>query len=548
MNYDDGASDSDGGDTFEDAAEWTTDYPAPDPALKGPQEQEIKGTPKPAVEGEEESAPSFMVTNLKTGEICALKDVPEKFPEAALSLRDLQQAAGSGVEHSDPSSTSGRSTGTDNPEDTNVIKEKLGFRGMMKSQVKKKMSKLNKKLGTLRNIRTLNDGNADNIKVKVKKKMSQQLSELREVQCLHLHSGPIWTFAFSGDGVFMASGGADSIVRIWVVKNTPEGKKHAEALAAKNSPEQKSSNSTENESGGKIFHPVPYKTFHGHKADVIDLSWSKTRFLLTASIDKTVRLWHVSRDKCLSIFQHPDLVTSVKFHPQEDRFFLSGSFDKRLRIWNIPEHRVVEWQQTSHVITSATFSPAGDTVVIGLYDGQVVFFATENLKYQDQCDCRNRHGKHRKGKKVTGVVFSPDGSHLLVTTNDSRVRLIDVKEKTVVSKIKGMHNEGLQIRAFFGEDGNSVISGSEDQHVYVWTSISNSDKTIMARNDCHESFRAGTDTVTCAQFCPRALINHSKKPRHMIISSGFNGELKIFQNTGLSRQLTRPASNLMDNR
>ena len=47
--------------------------------------------------------------------------------EAALSLRDLQQAAGSGVEHSDPSSTSGRSTGTDNPEDTNVIKEKLGL-------------------------------------------------------------------------------------------------------------------------------------------------------------------------------------------------------------------------------------------------------------------------------------------------------------------------------------------------------------------------------------------------------------------------------------
>lgn len=33
--------------------------------------------------------------------------------------------------------------------------------------------------------------------------------------------------------------------------------------------------------------------YSGHKADVIDLAWSKANFLLSASIDKTVRLWFV---------------------------------------------------------------------------------------------------------------------------------------------------------------------------------------------------------------------------------------------------------------
>ena len=41
----------------------------------------------------------------------------------------------------------------------------------------------------------------------------------------------------------------------------------------------------------------------GHSADVLDLAWSKSQFLLTASMDKTVRLWHISMDDCLRVFK-----------------------------------------------------------------------------------------------------------------------------------------------------------------------------------------------------------------------------------------------------
>ncbi len=41
----------------------------------------------------------------------------------------------------------------------------------------------------------------------------------------------------------------------------------------------------------------------GHTADVLDLAWSKSQFLLTASMDKTVRLWHISMDDCLRVFK-----------------------------------------------------------------------------------------------------------------------------------------------------------------------------------------------------------------------------------------------------
>jgi len=80
-----------------------------------------------------------------------------------------------------------------------------------------------------------------------------------------------------------------------------------------------------------LFSGPPIRVYGEHNADVIDLSWSKTTFLLSASLDKTVRLWHVSRKECLHLFQHSDFVTAVDFHPVEDRYFLSGGFDKKVR-------------------------------------------------------------------------------------------------------------------------------------------------------------------------------------------------------------------------
>ena len=52
-----------------------------------------------------------------------------------------------------------------------------------------------------------------------------------------------------------------------------------------------------------VLQNVPHRTYMGHTADVLDLAWSKSQFLLTASMDKTVRLWHISMEDCLRVFK-----------------------------------------------------------------------------------------------------------------------------------------------------------------------------------------------------------------------------------------------------
>jgi WD domain, G-beta repeat len=79
-----------------------------------------------------------------------------------------------------------------------------------------------------------------------------------------------------------------------------------------------------------VFRQTPFRTYSGHKQDVLDVSWSASQFLLSASMDKTVRLWHISMDDCLRVFKHPDFVTSLDFHPVDDKVFLSGAIDGKV--------------------------------------------------------------------------------------------------------------------------------------------------------------------------------------------------------------------------
>ena len=57
------------------------------------------------------------------------------------------------------------------------------------------------------------------------------------------------------------------------------------------------------DSQGHIFMNRPFVTYAGHTSDLLDISWSNNFFILTSSMDKTVRLWHISRRECLCVFQ-----------------------------------------------------------------------------------------------------------------------------------------------------------------------------------------------------------------------------------------------------
>ncbi|KHN23456.1 WD repeat-containing protein 44 [Glycine soja] len=341
----------------------------------------------------------------------------------------------------------------------------------------------------------------ERVRVRQYGKSFKEVTGLYSSPKIQAHEGSIWCIKFSLDGRYLASAGEDCMIHVWQVF---ESERKGELLVEKpedgnlnimflvnGSPEPSSpgmDNNSEKKRRGRLsvsrkslsldqlvvpetvfaLTEKPVCSFKGHLHDVLDLSWSKSQRLLSSSMDKTVRLWHLSSKSCLKIFSHSDYVTCIQFNPVDDRYFISGSLDAKVRIWSIPDRQVVDWTDLHEMVTAACYTPDGQGVLIGTYKGRChLYYSSENkLQQKSQINLQNRK-KRSNHKKITGFQFVPgSSSEVLITSSDSRIRLVDGVD--LVHKFKGFRNANSQISACLTANGKYVVSASEDSHVYIW--------------------------------------------------------------------------------
>lgn len=113
-------------------------------------------------------------------------------------------------------------------------------------------------------------------------------------------------------------------------------------------------------------------------------------------------------------------------------------------------------------------------------------------------------------------------------------------------KLKGLENTQLQIQGCFSEDGNYILCGSEDCNVYFWNAVRQESKSSFfdfsskdETNQSYEYFKAFSSTSTVAIFAPKSTIRYgckndhdANKINHLIVAASYDGEIKIFENTG----------------
>lgn len=173
-------------------------------------------------------------------------------------------------------------------------------------------------------------------KVLNSKSPDSKLGKVRLVQDIPAHNGVIWCAALSRDNSMLATGGQDGVLRVWRI--IPMSETEAEAsttqaaaptqstlpLAPGAPPARRLGHSRRTTSsfsnldslwgGGPIPPPEPvidsnpHRVFEGHVEDILDISWSRGNMILSASVDKMVKLWHVNEATCLRTFRL-DLVT-----------------------------------------------------------------------------------------------------------------------------------------------------------------------------------------------------------------------------------------------
>ncbi|QPG76027.1 hypothetical protein FOA43_003413 [Brettanomyces nanus] len=224
-----------------------------------------------------------------------------------------------------------------------------------------------------------------------------------------------------------------------------------------------------------VFKSLPLRQFH-HNDTVLAISWSKNNFLLTSSEDKTVKLWHVDRNECLRTFKLSSFATALSFHEKDDRFFVCCQWDGTVVFYSILEKEVVYRTKVGKRIACMSFSPDLENIYIGCEHGYFYILSLVGLKEVSAFQIRHKN----KCPRITGIdAFVKNGdTKVLVTTNDSRVRLFSFEKKCLQVRYSGYDNDYSMIRARASEDDSFIISGSEDGWAYMWEIYDGKDQSV----------------------------------------------------------------------
>lgn len=199
---------------------------------------------------------------------------------------------------------------------------------------------------------------------------------------------------------------------------------------------------------------------------------------------------------------------------------MTGCFDKIVRVWNAMNRKVLDWQQTSNYITTLSFSENGEKLLVGLVNGDVIVYdanlspkqlvtmanpsspltSQEKLTLVQIISCRNNRGKFSEGRKVTGIEFLSINL-AMVTTNDNKIRFVDLRSGKVIYKLKGHRNESFPVRASIKDDLAYVVCGSEDGEVYLWSQIQ-STVIAMSKKGVFGKLLTTDKSDVCEYFIP----------------------------------------------
>jgi WD40 repeat protein len=178
------------------------------------------------------------------------------------------------------------------------------------------------------------------------------------------------------------------------------------------------------------------------------------RTALTASRDKTARLWDTATGKPLHCFDHDSAVAAV-FSP-DGNVVLTGSWDRTARLWDAAAGKLLHRLDHTAPVLRVAFSPDGRTALTVSGDKTARLWEAATGKLLTRLE----HTDH-----VLAVAFSPDGRLVLTSSEDRKVQLWDAATGKLLTQLA--HGHRVQAAAF-SRDGRNVLLGSDAKAAQLW--------------------------------------------------------------------------------
>ncbi|KAM7271488.1 hypothetical protein ACFE04_030702 [Oxalis oulophora] len=173
------------------------------------------------------------------------------------------------------------------------------------------------------------------------------------------HSRSVYGLAFHPDGSLAASCGFDALARVWDLRT-----------------------------GRSIM------ALEGHVKPVLGVSFSPNGYhLATGGEDNTCRIWDLRKRKSLYIIPaHSNLVSQVKYEPQEGYFLVSSSFDMTAKVWSGRDFKLVTTLSGHEAkVSSVDVSSDGQSIVTVSHDRTIKLWtsSSNDKEHAMDIDCNN---------------------------------------------------------------------------------------------------------------------------------------------------------------